>query len=567
MTKDNIQIISYRYFNIILLPILLFIITYLVFGFYFETNDDFVISLLLKGDLQPQGGIYDLSNFFLVKLVYIYDILYSYYPSLPWYGFSLAVFNLAAAINIFYITDNLLSRYFKKYFITFILICLYFIFVLENNIEINYTRTSFILMGSSLLSIFFMLSKDKTQKVNKYVIINFILLIIALLIRPMAGILSAFILLPVIIFVIIVSGKIKIPLYWIASIYLILLMLYSYTQYIRPAEDKIVIENLLKIANYMDWDFETENNSADLQDSVKKEASKRLFISDPQTINTEFLDKISSPHFFTLNKITIPRIKTAVIYTAYSGYKSYAGMSLMYGIILFILFYTNYKRNRYGLLILMFIQAFFILSIISISVFMKLPDRIAYPLYGIIITSNLILMTYADLNLYKNKLKLYAVIALVLTLAVSFPSMYSRYSNLHKLNTGNSEVFSALDRKYSNTTFLLTQRSFKLLDGQNALTNFDLKNNKIFPVIGWNTILPSYKNAIQRMCGSASMNDFINFLKNRADYVFISNKEFNLFLEKYFRIFYNNEIIFIQKPETPEIFKKHDLYLYSIISN
>lgn len=556
--------VNHRYFNILILPIILFIMCYLAFGYYFETNDDFVISALLKGDLQPQGGYYELSNLFLFKIAFIYHILYVYIPKLPWYGITLLILNLAACINIFYITDKLISKYFHKYFNTIIFICVFIIIFFENVIEINYTRTSIILGGSSLLLIFFNLSSEGNLKINKYIIIQFALFIFALLIRPMGGLLSSLILIPVIIFFIIKSNNSRKLFYYLASIYFIILILYSYTQYFKPADEKHYLDNLLKVANFMDWGIDKEVKNNNVQDSIKKQAAKNLFISDKQIINSEFLDKISSSNYFSYDKINISRIKSAVISTFQLSEKNYPGICLFYLITLGLLFYTNFKINKSSFWFVLIIQFIFFILFISISVFMKLPDRIFYPLSTIIITCNFILLSYSNLNFIKNKKIFISILILAVSVIFSFISMEKRYSALNNLNIENKECFSTLEREYKNTIFLITQPSYILFDGNGSLENLHLENNKTFPLIGWNTILPSYALEIKEMCKSSNINDFFNFLKNNNDFILISNTKFNLFLEIYFKTFYNNEIKFTQEPESPEILKKRDLYLYKI---
>jgi hypothetical protein len=558
--------LNFRYFNIILLPAILFLASYLLFGFYFETNDDLVMSLLLRGDLQPQGGFAELSKLFLFKIALIYHFLYQIIPSLPWYGLSLLFFNFIACINIFYITDKLLTKYFNKYFITIILTCFYFIIFIENNIEINYSRTSIMLAGSSLMLIFLNLTKDIDVKLNKFVIVQFILLIISLLIRPMGGFLSSLIVSPAIIFFAINSNKTRKLFYYLVSVYIIILMLYSYTQFIKPVEEKTYLDNLLKVANFMDFGIDNTEDKINLQDSIKRQAVKNLFISDTKIINTEFLDKISSSNLFSINKIIPVRIKSAVIYSALTAFKYYPGVTLFYLFTFVIIIYVNYKKIKYDFIFVLFIQFIFIMAVLSISVLMKLPDRVFFPLAGLMITCNIFLLNFSDFSFSKNKIKTYSAVFLVLSAVISYPAMNSRYSQLCNLNHKNKECFSLLDKNYGGTTFLITQPSYTLFDGSSSLENFSMQNNKTFPLIGWNTILPSYVLDLKKICSSADINDFFNYLKNNNSYVLISNDKFNMFLINYFKIFYNNDLKFIQIDEPSEILKKRDLYLYKIES-
>src|SRR4030095_3000925 len=216
----------YKFFNIIVLPVLLFILTYLIFGFYFEGIDEIFMSFLLKGDLQPQGGAFEIIH--LHKIIcYIYSFLYKTIPTMPWFGIFLCLFNLVASVNIFIIFHQFLSRLFNQYIETLLLVLLYVILILQHIILINFTRTAILLSSSSLILIFQLFYSNKYYRYRWLLIISLMFMYtLGFMTRPSAAILSPLVIFPFALLTGLVLKKIKIAIYSVLILSLFTIILH-----------------------------------------------------------------------------------------------------------------------------------------------------------------------------------------------------------------------------------------------------------------------------------------------------------------------------------------------------
>lgn len=564
-TTQEPAFLNYKYFNIFLLPILLTLFTFLLYGVYFETNDDTIISLILKGDIQPHGGYYELSYFFYRYMVYFYSALYTAFPAVGWYGISLFLFNLIAVINLFYVLHVFLSGYFNRYIESAILVLIFFILIFENIAVINFTRTSIILSGSSLLAMSVYLTNK--QHPGKIMVSLFCIMFgISMLIRPMAGLLTFFMLLPFIIYIGIKSKNTIFTFYFCGALLIFTLLLYSSTQFFRPAEEREIIEYGSKVANVVDFDYDIPVSLTTQRDSLKREAIKYFFVSDKQTISGGFLDTISSSHYISFSKFTFPRTRAAFIYTFLFLISDYPGCSLLYILVLIVILISLFKKNKFDFVFIFIIQIIFFLFLVLISILMKLPDRLLFPLYGIFIISNLFFLRYTDIKFILRNFALYSVAFIILSFGLSVRSISPRIGYIKNQNEENSKNFSILGAQFNNSTFIFTHPSSGMFTGIDALENLSLNNNKIFLLIGWTTILPSHRNELREICNSAELNDFINFIKNNSSFIIISDEKFNKFLSLYFRVIHNNELNFERLSSSPEVLKKRNLFLYYLTS-
>jgi hypothetical protein len=168
------------------LPLLLFGLTYGLTGFYYETNDDQIITLLLRG-LSIQPALDNLSIYFFgfsQLLAWLYAVL----PQGPWYGILLYGWLLVATMLAFW----LLLRAFPHLppWQRWGLLTGFYLFCwLEHVMWFNYLRVPLLLAGTSFL---FLLRRQSEGGASRWWawLLSGLLFLAALCIRPSAAFLG-----------------------------------------------------------------------------------------------------------------------------------------------------------------------------------------------------------------------------------------------------------------------------------------------------------------------------------------------------------------------------------------
>jgi hypothetical protein len=153
---------------------------------------------------------------------------------------------------------------------------------------------------------------------------------------------------------------------------------------------------------------------------------------------------------------------------------------------------------------------------------------------------------------------------LILSFSLAVYCFSGNYRGVRNQSGENYETFLTLEKQYTNTTFLITLQSSFILGSLEPLKSLPLGSNKLLPINGYTTIMPSYYKELESICGSTNINDFFNYIKGRHDYLLISDDKFNEFLSRYFHSLYKNEISFVLETSTPDILKRRKLFLYRI---
>lgn len=527
------------------------------------------MSLLLKGTLQPQGGYYEISYWAYTHLWYGYSFLYTHFPSFTWLGFSLYVFNYAAAVNISFVLERSLPEYDDKRSAlarAVLIILILTVLLIENIFLIDFTRTSILLTGSSVLAAFILLQENRTGSNKISIIICCLLFLTGFFIRPMAAVVVSSLILPFILYYWAKSGKKKFSFLFACTFFLLTVFLYISSQSFRPQSEKESIKHYNSIARIIDYDYEKPGQLSNKQDSIKEKAIKYFFITDNPQISDEFINKISITENIFSDKSTIGRLKASFKYTSIYFYKDYLEITLIYLLLIIFIYYFVFKKNRQGLILFIIVQVIFFAAMIIINTFMKLPERLFVPLYGIFILSNICFFRFPAAEPLRRKTVLTLFAVLTVSFGICIVHTATKVKIVEKRSSDNYQTFSDLENTFNNTTFILGKPATLIADGFYPMKNIPMGSNKIFPFIGWTTTIPSYYKELAAICGSSNINDFINYLKNAKGFLFVSDDEFNNFLIDYFHTLYNNEISFIPEQSTPEILKRRSLSLYKMIS-
>ena len=301
-----------RFFNIYLLPSILFVTSYIVFGFYYGTSDDATVEALIRGVFFS----HPITEFFAFHRItaVLYAHLYQLSPDIPWYGIFMHGLLLLAITNYF----ALIHRHGEKIItncavLTPLLIVFYLVFFLDGVIFITYTKVAILLAASSVLLIIDGTLKTEESQRPPYWQLGgyFFLFLVGFLTRPQAGILCIVLLLP---FAILYSPA-KRGLSRTFCVFVVLIsivgLLKSY-DYVTSSDGSRYYWTVSSyITNLYDYRGEGKNLT-EPQDAIKYRAITRGALADRESLSVDFLSRISSNQFIDVSRINARDVQRAV---------------------------------------------------------------------------------------------------------------------------------------------------------------------------------------------------------------------------------------------------------------
>ena len=133
----------------VLLPLALVLASVAGLGSYYETNDDGLFTLLLRGQA-ASAPVADLHLYFH-GFAWLWASLYTRWPGLPWFGLTLYALLLLAFTLLFVVLDRAARPRLRPGGRVVLLAGFYFIALLETVYWFNYSRVPLLLAGAGLL--------------------------------------------------------------------------------------------------------------------------------------------------------------------------------------------------------------------------------------------------------------------------------------------------------------------------------------------------------------------------------------------------------------------------------
>ncbi|QDA62258.1 hypothetical protein [Hymenobacter jejuensis] len=135
--------------RVVALPALLMLLSGWALGCFYETNDDAVITLLLRGNMSV-APVTNLHLYFH-GVAWILATLYEAFPAWPWYGFALYGLLYLSTVLAFAVLDRLLHPRFSGPTIMVLMVLFFCVAWVEHGMWFNYVRVPMLLGGAGLL--------------------------------------------------------------------------------------------------------------------------------------------------------------------------------------------------------------------------------------------------------------------------------------------------------------------------------------------------------------------------------------------------------------------------------
>ena len=528
---------TYIIFTAIGLAVLLFCSTYLFFGFYYETNDDQLITLLLQG-ITIQPPLQNMALYFLgwsQILVWLYSIA----PAVPWYGLMLYGLLWGATVLAFVFLLRSAVRYNWLELLGWLL--LFFLSSwLEHLLWFNYTRVPLLLTGTSFL---WLISKYRHKNNWLRLVLAGILFLMALCIRPSAAILGAALVIPAIF--LFSDGKIVLKDY-LKPIFIYLVVGSGFFIYLQatqtPAARQYQRLDWLK-STVLDYQIYQPNLSTKA-DALAYRAIQEWLLADTEVVNEAFYARAGNSNLSYISKQVAP-VKLANLGSVLVRDHFFV-LALNAVLLLFIFRYRTY--NAYCPRWLIGYQFYFWAIILALGIFLKSPPRVLTPCIS--------LYTLVHLALYfklkpqitsKRQLNWFLSISLLLLAGLQLYKVQHR-ANWQQQQQQKNEMFLAEVKNSFKGKLLVAPVLPDYFRSLSPFCNYNFGNNFVFLLTGWTTLDPAFTTYWQQLTGQPNYAGAVAWLATNKEAIWLLNPSFYPFLNQYFKTWHATPLILKASP-------------------
>ena len=478
-----------------LLPALLLILTCFVTGSYFETNDDQVITLLLRGIIggQPVGDLHLSLHGISHVLAWLYQVL----PDVPWYGLFLYGALYLSLVLSFGLLHRLGRRIASNQQIALLLLFFYIGSWLEHALWFNYTRVPLLLAATGFLTYAFD-AKEPGGRHNRVLALCSLAFLVALCIRPSAALLGLFLTLP---------GALRVPdrsgidfrnlVTSLVPFALVGVVFYSLTILSR-SDEEIVYQRLdQRNTYYQDFGiyyFKPASPTEDPRTYAVRDAIRDWMLGDRVAINEPFFMRAGG---YNWGKFLTTRVPGKVEEVVKRVTKDYF-LLLIFNVLLVVYCHQKLKsRTRRWLLLLL--QMWVLGLLLGVAMLLKLPPRLAGP--GLTVLTLLNLTFYLRHRRFKApKVPVWLRAALLLVLAAHVYRTGWRTLMLADKQRHNEDFLNSLHLRFRGQT-LVTAGLETYLINLSPWENYDFGSNKLVPLTGWQTLAPEHREYLKSLTG------------------------------------------------------------------
>ncbi|MCC2545113.1 hypothetical protein LJY25_01535 [Hymenobacter sp. BT175] len=498
------------FFRVVVLPGLLMLAAGGGLGCYYETNDDFALTLLLRGSTAP-GPVTDLHLYFH-GYAGLLAALYASWPLLPWYGLLLYALLYGASVLTFAVLDRLLIRHLTPGQVVVLLTSFWVVAWLEHVLWFNYSRVPVLLAGAGLLF--------AAQRAGRLPALLLGLLAFGLgwLIRPSAAVLGLLVVVPGCWWL--AGRRAARPLLGAAALALVGALWLSATA--TPAEQAYRRLDVLKsgLNDYQLYQPRPRTGP----DSLGIAAVQHWLLADSTIVNEALFARAGGISTSYLLRETFPAKLTTLLSLVGRDYFPLLLLNLLLtGIVV--------RRRPVGSGWFWLGQLWFMGLVLGLGIVLKLPPRLGLPLFGLWTVGNLAFVLPLAQAPWR-RMPVLAGLAAVVLLVYGLKSGH-RVQVLSREQRGREVRLHQLFQASKGNILVTDAES---LDGK-GLSPFR-RYSTTRPVLlltGWTTLDPSQAALRQQLTGTRDYARALIRLRSRPGVVWVLVPETRILLKHYFQ--------------------------------
>lgn len=499
-----------------LLPALLLTLTCVVTGSYFETNDDAVMTLLLRGVIadKPVGDL----HLYLHGISHIISGLYGLMPDVPWYGIVLYSALYLSMVLAFGLLHRLTRRIISNQQIALLLLFFYIATWLEHALWFNYTRVPVLLAAGAFLNYAFD-SKEPGSRHTRILILCGMAFLLALCLRASAGLVGLILVLP---------GALRVPgragidfrnlVTSLVPFALVGVGFYSLTILSR-SDEEIAFQRLdQRNSYYQDFGlyyFKPATRADAPRTYAVKEAVRDWMLGDRQAVNEPFFLRAGG---YNWGKFFIDKVPAKVKEVVPRVAKDYFLILLVNGLLVAYCFSKLKSPARRGLLIL--IQVWVLGLMLVMAMLLKLPPRLAGT--ALTVLSLLNFTFYLRHRRFKApKIPGWVRVLLLVVLAAHVYRTGWRVLQLSDKERNNENFLNSLKLRFRGQT-LVASGLETYMSNLSPWQTYSFGSNKLVALTGWQTLMPEHREQLTALTGQPVYHKAILALANKPRVVWIA---------------------------------------------
>lgn len=486
-----------RVWHCLVLPALLLVLTGVVLGFYYETNDDLAIIQLLRGNTAA-APVTNLHLYFH-GLAWVLAGLFRVLPKVPWYGVLLYGLLYAATVLTFAVLDRLVRHRVAPGLVTLLLVLFYCMAWVEHAMWFNYMRVPLLLGGAGLLY-----AAQRPEQFSAR-IIGFVAFGLSWLIRPSAADLALLLVVPGVLWL---AGRRAMPLLGAAIAWA---LIGGVAAGLFRGNEASTFRSLdvLK-SNVNDYQLYRPIPRTP-SDSLGVQEVEQWLLGDSVLINEAFFSRAYVPDARYFTQEVLPQ---KLLLTASQLVRNYFPL-LMLILALLVWVATSARmpgRGRFWLL-----QVAFLMLLFGLGSMLKLPSRLALPVLDLWVLTNLVFLL-RDSRRPVNHEILSFLLVLLLAAAPYGYKLWHRHTTLEAEQLRGRRALAQFRRHTYPAAVVVTDAVNAAYKSQNPLRVHTIGSAYLktcLNLTGWPTLDPSQPRLRQRLTGTRDFTESLRVLARR----------------------------------------------------
>ncbi|ALD21080.1 hypothetical protein [Hymenobacter sp. DG25A] len=476
---------------------MLLVLTGVVLGFYYETNDDLAIIQLLRGNTAatPVTNL----HLYFHGLAWVLAGLFRLLPNVPWYGVLLYGLLYAATALTFAVLDRLVRHRVAPGLVTLLLVLFYSMAWVEHAMWFNYMRVPLLLAGAGLLY-----AAQRPEQFSAR-IIGIVAFGLSWLIRPSAADLALLLVVPGVLWL---GGRRAVPVLAAAVAWALIGGLAA--GLLRgPEASTFRTLDVLK-SNVNDYQLYRPMPRTPA-DSLGVQEVEQWLLGDSVLINEAFFSRVYVPdaRYFTQEVLPQKLLLTA------------SQLVLNYFPVLFLILALQVwvatsarmaGRGRFWLL-----QVAFLVLLFGLGSMLKLPSRLALPVLDLWVLTNLVFLL-RDSRRPVNHEILSFLLVLLLAAAPYGYKLWHRQTTLTAEQLRGRRALARFRRLTYPASVVVTDAVNTTYKSQNPLRVHTIGSAYLktcLNLTGWPTLDPSQPRLRQRLTGTRDFTESLRVLARR----------------------------------------------------
>ncbi|UOQ64415.1 hypothetical protein [Hymenobacter volaticus] len=492
------------------LPALLLLLTRIILGCYYESNDDVAISQVIRGEtaLAPVTNM----HLYFHGLSYLLARLYHLLPSFPWYGVLLYLLLYGSLVLVYQTLVDLLASYLSLLGLTTCLIAIYWFAWQETALLMNYTRLPLLLAGTGILY-------AASRRDSRWSLLLALLVVaIGWAIRPSAAILGLVVALPGAWWL--AGFQAAVPITSAVALMAIATGIMSANY---SAIEKSYRQVDIQLVSYSDYQL-YQPRPLSVADSLGLLSVDNWALGDSTLVNERlFKHSLQFDQAVFLHH-TLPRKARASYYML----REYYQWLILFPVLLGVWLLLQNPWREHGEF--WAAQVAFTALLLFLIAFLKLPQRLASPLFSIWTVNSLLYVMQRSPGLLRFSRAWQWILCLAFLL--TSVKVWRQSRMYHQRQTQNEA--------YMSQVYAVAKHHILVAGGVewayiylSPFKTYELSDSPVVTLMGWLALEPSLPPLRKHLTGTRDFEESLNRLATNPSAIWIMQDAFALYLRVY----------------------------------